>query len=94
MELDAERSRRLTRYECSIKQWIIPRFIHAYIDQPLTISASGNHPLLDSVVAPVCWLICECSDTVEQRMIPGGSNNERLTNVGTCTLSVTYAKYR
>ena len=89
MELDAERSSRLTRYECSIKQWIIPRFIRAYIDQPLTISASGNH----CVVAPVCWLICECSDTVEWRLIPRGSNNERLTSVGTCTLTVTYAKH-
>ena len=26
-------------------------------------------------------------------MIPGGSNSERLTDVGTCTLTVTYAKY-
>ena len=25
-------------------------------------------------------MVHECSDTVGQRMIPGGSNNERLTN--------------
>ena len=30
--------------------------------------------------------MAECSNTVEQRMNPGGSNDEKLTNVGT-TLS-------
>ena len=51
--------------------------IHAYISQPLIIAAS------DSVTTPVSWLIYECSDTVEQRMIARGSNDKRLTKVDT-----------
>ena len=43
------------------------------------VAASRNHPLLDGVVALVPWLIYECSDNVEQRVIPGG----RLTDVDT-----------
>ena len=52
--------------------------IHAYISQPLITAAS------DSVTALVSWLIYECSDTVEQRMIARGSNDKRLTEVDTC----------
>ena len=33
----------------------------------------------DSVAALVSWLIYECSDTVEQSVIPGDSNDNRLT---------------
>ena len=44
-------------------------------------SASRNHAILDGVITLIRWLICECSNTVEQRMIPGGSNDERLTNI-------------
>ena len=51
--------------------------ICAYIGQPLVIATS------DGVAALVSWLIYECSDTVEQSMIPGGSNNERLTVIDT-----------
>ena len=80
MELDAERSRRLT-----VNQWIIPRSSN---DESLTDvgfvpsqSASRNHAVLDGVITLLCWLICECSNTVEQRMISGGSNSEKLTDV-------------
>ena len=52
--------------------------IHAYISQPLITAAS------DSVTALISWLIYECSDTVEQRMIARGSNDKRLTEVDTC----------
>ena len=37
----------------------------------------------DSVAALVSWLTYKCSNTVEQRMIPGGSNDKRLTDVDT-----------
>ena len=37
----------------------------------------------DCVTALVSPLIYECSDTVEKSMIPGGRNDERLTNIGT-----------
>ena len=46
----------------------------AYFSQPLIIATS------DSITALLSWLIYECSDIVEQRMIPGG----RLTDVDTC----------
>ena len=42
--------------------------IHTYIGQPFVFAASKG------VAALVSWLIYECSDTVEQRMILGGSN--------------------
>ena len=48
--------------------------IRTYISQPFVFAASKG------VAALVSWLIYECSDTVEQRMILGGSN-ERLTDV-------------
>ena len=44
--------------------------IHAYIGQSLIVAAS------DSVATLISWLIYDCSNMVEQRMIPGGSNNE------------------
>ena len=37
----------------------------------------------DGVAAFVSWLTYKCSNTVEQRMIPGGSNDKRLTDVDT-----------
>ena len=40
----------------------------------------------DSVAELVSWLIYEHSNTVKQRMIPGGSNDERLTDID-CTCS-------
>ena len=46
----------------------------AYFSQPLVIAVS------DGITALLSWLIYECSDIVEQRMIPGG----RLTDVNTC----------
>ena len=45
--------------------------IHAYISEPLIVAAS------DGVVALVSWLVYDCSDTVDQRRIPGGSNDTR-----------------
>ena len=53
------------------------------IDQALVVATSGNHLLLNGVTIPVSWLIYEYSETIEQKMIPGGSNDERLTDVGT-----------
>ena len=46
--------------------------------QPLIIVASKDHPLLNDVAALVDY---DCSNTIEQRRIPGGSIDERLTNV-------------
>ena len=37
-----------------------------------------------AVAALVSWLIYECSDTVEQSVISGGSNDKRLTDIDTC----------
>ena len=89
MESNAERRRRLIRVRVqrhrraeddSRKQQRQetdqPRhnLIRAYFSQPLIIAAS------DSITALLSWLIYECSDIVEQRMIPGG----RLTDVDTC----------
>ena len=58
---------------------LIPRLnlICAYIDQPLVVAASNG------VAALLSWLIYKFSDTIEQRMIPGGSNNGQPTNVDT-----------
>lgn len=52
--------------------------ICAYISQPLIVAAS------DSIAALISWLIYERSNTVEHRMIPGGSNDKRLTDLDTC----------
>ena len=59
----------------------------AYIIQPLLVAAS------DGVVALVSWLVYVCSDTVERRMLPGGTNDERLTDVDTY-VTVTTVSYR
>ena len=48
------------------------------------IAAASN-----SVAALVSWLIYECSNTVDQRMIPESSNAKRLTNVGTTSFMPT-----
>ena len=45
--------------------------IRTYIGQRLVVTADG-------VAVLVSWLIYECSDTVEQRMVLGDSNDERL----------------
>ena len=37
----------------------------------------------DGVAALVSWLIYKCSDIIEQRVIPGASNDKRLTKVDT-----------
>ena len=89
MESDAERRRRLIRVRVqrhrraeddSRKQQHQetdqPRhnLNYAYFSQPPIIAAS------DGITALLSWLIYECSDIVEQRMIPGG----RLTDVNTC----------
>ena len=47
------------------------------LGQPLVVAAS------DSVAALVSWLIYECSNTVEQSVIPGGNNDERLADIDT-----------
>ena len=47
------------------------RLIHGYIDQPLVVASSDN------VAALVSWFNYKFSNTVEQRKIPGGSNDER-----------------
>ena len=36
-----------------------------------------------AVTALASWLIYECTDTTEQRMIPGGIYDKMLTNVDT-----------
>ena len=48
----------------------------------------------DGVATLLSWLIYECSNTIEQCVIPGGSNDERLTDVDKryCYVTVTYAK--
>ena len=82
--MNAERRRRLTRVRVQREaEQRRHNLIRASVGQPLIVAASGNHPLLNSVTAPISWLIYKYSDTIEQRMIPGGSNDERLTNVGT-----------
>ena len=52
-------------------------FIRAYISQPHAVTASA------SVAALISWFIKDCSDTVEESVILGGSNHERLTDVDT-----------
>ena len=86
---NAERRRRLT--SLWVQQEAERRrhnLIRASDGQPLVVASSGNRPLLNSVTAPISWLIYEYSDTIEQRMIPGGSNDDRLTNVGTQSSSI------
>ena len=53
--------------------------IHAYIGQPLVVAASGSCSYTCIMVG-----IYECSDTVEQSVISGGSNDKRLTDIDTC----------
>ena len=53
-------------------------FMPTYICHPLVIAIAA----CASVAALMSWLIYKCSDTVEQSVIAGGSN-ERLTNVDT-----------
>ena len=65
------------------QQWREDNIICTYIGQPLAVAASN------SVAALVSWLIYKCSDTIE-RMIPGGSNDEKFTDVDT---HATYAKH-
>ena len=60
---------------------------NAYIDQALVVATSENFPLLNGVTTPISWLIYEYSEIIEQRMIPGGSNNEMLTDVGSSVLT-------
>ena len=50
---------------------------------PTSVSLSSLLPPTLIVAALVSWLIYECSDTVEQSVIPGGSKDERLTDVYT-----------
>jgi len=56
--------------------------------QPLVVASSDNvaacrimimslHSYHDNVTALVSWFNYKFSNTVEQRMIPGGSNDER-----------------
>ena len=51
------------------------RLTNTYIGQPLIVAAYDGVATLES------WLMNKCSDTVEQSVIPGDSNDERLTNV-------------
>ena len=65
--------------EAATRGWLTRHsLIRAYIGQLLIVAACG------SVAALISWLIYECSNTVEQRMIPGGSNDKRLTDIDTC----------
>ena len=58
--------------------------IRAYIGQLLVVATSDR----DSVAAliSVGIVVYECSDTVEQRMIPGGNNDARQTDVDSTML--------
>ena len=86
---NAEMRRRLTRVRVQREaEQRRHNLILASVGQPLVVASSGNHPLLNSLTAPVSWLIYKYSDTIEQRMIPGGSNDERLTKVGTQSSSI------
>ena len=86
---NAEKRRRLTRVRVQQEaEQHRHNLIRTSVGQPLVVASSGNHPLLNSVTAPVSWLIYEYSDTIEQKMIPGGSNDDRLTNVGTQSTSI------
>ena len=46
---------------------------------PTSVSLSSLLPLTESAL--ISWLIYKCSDTVEWRTIPGGSNDESLTDI-------------
>ena len=88
MEPDVERRRRLTRVRVQREaDQHRHNLICASVGQPL-VASSRNLPLLNGVTAPVSWLIYECGDTIEQRMIPGGSNDKKLTDVGTQSSSI------
>ena len=90
IEFDAERRRRLTRVQVSdtVEQRMIPGGNN---ERPTDVGTTSFVPTLVSlslllpptVTALISWLIYKCSNTVEQRMIPGGSNDERLNDMDT-----------
>ena len=47
--------------------------------------------LLSPMVSLILWLIYQCGDTVEQKMIPGDSNDNRPTDID-ASITVTFAK--
>ena len=61
----------------TMRGWPMQAQSHSCLHQSASVAAA------DSVAALVLWSIYECSDTTEQMITPGGSNNERLADVGT-----------
>lgn len=55
---------------------------------PMLVTPSS---LLSPMVSLILWLIYQCGDTVEQKMIPGDSNDKRPTDVD-ASITVTFAK--
>lgn len=60
------------RHEGDQHRWYRHNLICVYIGQLLVVAASNG------VAALISWLIYECSDIIEQSVIPGSSNDDRL----------------